>query len=147
MRIRSLWVDRHLLDPHCGGKGRISAFSSAGYCESELAGAFAAAPPRSFGCWRQPLAGATPLFAPGHAPYRIAIPIGDDLVVPNDAISCPCFSSAVSAFFAPACCLASDLAPRYLASGRADPLASALLGQRISASLFLGQTLSGAMCD
>ena len=43
--------------------------------------------------------------------------------------------------------LASDLAPRYLASGRADPLASALLGQRISASLFLGQTLSGAMCD
>ena len=72
---------------------------------------------------------------------------GDDLVVPNDAISCPCFSSAVSAFFAPACCLASDLAPRYLASGRADPLASALLGQRISASLFLGQTLSGAMCD
>ena len=44
MRIRSLWVDRHLLDPHCGGKGRISAFSSAGYCESELAGAFAAAP-------------------------------------------------------------------------------------------------------
>ena len=72
---------------------------------------------------------------------------GDDLVVPNDAISCPCFSSAVSAFFAPACCLASDLAPRYLASGRADPLASALLGQRISASLFLGQKLSGAMCD
>ena len=66
---------------------------------------------------------------------------GDDLVVPNDAISisCPCFSSAVSAFFAPACCLASDLAPRYLASGRADPLASALLGQRISASLFLGR--------
>ena len=28
MRIRSLWVDRHLLDPHCGGrKGRTSAFS------------------------------------------------------------------------------------------------------------------------
>lgn len=58
MRIRSLWVDRHLLDPHCGGKGRISAFSSAGYCESELAGAFAAAPPRSLA------AGASPWPAP-----------------------------------------------------------------------------------
>ena len=70
-----------------------------------------------------------------------------DLEVVNDAISCPCFSCSSLAFFAPACCLASDLAPRYLASGRADPLASALLGQRISASLFLGQALSGAMCD
>ena len=70
-----------------------------------------------------------------------------DLEVVNDAISCPCFSCSSLAFFAPACCLASDQAPRYLASGRADPLASALLGQRISASPFLGQTLSGAMCD
>ena len=45
-----------------------------------------------------------------------------DLEVVNDAISCPCFSCSSLAFFAPACCLASDLAPRYLASGRADPL-------------------------
>ena len=116
MRIRSLWVDRHLLDPHSGGKGRISAFSSAGYCESELGWRVLLLVPvlllrhvlvrmlrlilrwipvqpvgrvfvwhlrrrvfgraaSLFGCWRQPLAGATPLFAPGHAPYRIAIPI------------------------------------------------------------------------
>ena len=75
MRIRSLWVDRHLLDPHCGGKGRISAFSSAGYCESELGWRVCGRAASLFGCWRQPLAGATALFAPGRAPYRIAIPI------------------------------------------------------------------------
>ena len=75
MRTRSLWVDRHLLDPHCGGKGRISAFSSAGYCESELGWRVCGRAASLFGCWRQPLAGATPLFAPGRAPYRIAIPI------------------------------------------------------------------------
>ena len=53
-----------------------SAFSSAGYCESELAGAFAAAPPRSLAAGASPWPAPHPYsFAPGHAPYRIAIPI------------------------------------------------------------------------
>ena len=58
--------------------------------------------------------------------------------VPKHAISCPCFSCSSSAFVAPACCAASDQAPRYLTFGRTDPLAAALLGQRICPSLLLG---------